>query len=123
MKYGGSARLIDNPDGDSLGVLLSSEYSLLDLLRYNRGLVYSQQKLLADILKNPLPGIVTKLEIPVYFVMGRYDYDTSYQAAKNYFDGIEADQKEFITFEKSAHYPQFEEKETFSKWMADTFIH
>lgn len=31
-------------------------------------------------------------------------------------------QKQFITFEKSVHYPQFEEKEKFYKWMCDTFI-
>ena len=30
--------------------------------------------------------------------------------------------KEFITFEKSAHYPQFEEKEKFYEWMSDTFV-
>ncbi len=29
MKYGGSVRLIDNPDGDSIGILFSSEYNLL----------------------------------------------------------------------------------------------
>ncbi|WP_223067259.1 alpha/beta hydrolase [Paenibacillus caui] len=122
MKYGGSARLIDNPDGDNIGVLLSSEYNLLDLIRYNYGMAYSQKMLLNDILENPLPNIVTKLKIPFYFVMGKYDYDTSYNAAKKYFDMIEADQKEFITFEKSAHYPQFEEKNKFYEWMSDTFI-
>jgi len=29
--------------------------------------------------------------------------------------------KEFVVFEDSAHYPQFEEKEAFYKWMTDTF--
>ena len=31
--------------------------------------------------------------------------------------------KHFITFEKSAHYPQFEEKEKFNDWMSDTFFY
>jgi len=53
--------------------------------------------------------------------MGKYDAMTSFNAAKNYFDVIEGDQKEFISFEESAHYPQFEEKEKFYKWMCDTF--
>ncbi|MEK5068647.1 alpha/beta fold hydrolase [Sporosarcina sp. FSL K6-1508] len=122
MKYGGAVRLIDNPDGDNIGVLLSSEYNLLDVIRYNYGMGFSQEKLLSNILENPLPSIVTKLEIPLYFVMGKYDYMTSSNAAKKYFDSIEAEHKEFISFEKSAHYPQFEEKEKFSEWMADTFI-
>ncbi|QUG40269.1 alpha/beta hydrolase [Psychrobacillus sp. INOP01] len=121
MKYGGSARLIDDP-GDNISVLLSSEYNLLDLIRYNYGMGFSQQKLLKEILENPLPNIVTKLEIPFYFVAGKYDFMTSSNAAKNYFDMIEADQKEFISFEQSAHYPQFEEKEKFYEWMSNTFI-
>ena len=122
MQYGGTARLIDNPDGNNIGTLLSSEYNLLDVIRYNYGISYSQNKLINDILENPLPNIVTKLEIPFYFVMGKYDYNTTHNAAKNYFDKIEDDQKEFITFEKSAHYPQFEEKEKFNGWMTDTFV-
>lgn len=121
-KYGGSVRLIDNPDGDNLGILLSSEYNLLDLIRYNFGISNSQNVLLEDILKEPLPIIVTRLDLPVYFVMGEYDYMTTSKEAKKYFDMIEAKQKEFISFEQSAHYPQFEEKEKFFEWMSDKFI-
>ncbi|MGG2094639.1 alpha/beta hydrolase [Bacillus sp. S13(2024)] len=122
MKYGGSSRLIDNPDGNNIDMLFSSEYNLLDVIRYNYGLAYSQQILLKEVLKNPLPTLVTKLKLPCYFVMGKYDYMTSSSAAKKYFDMIEADKKEFIAFEKSAHYPQFEEKEKFYEWMRNTFI-
>ncbi|SDZ45675.1 alpha/beta hydrolase [Bacillus sp. 166amftsu] len=122
MKYGGTSRLIDNPDDNNIGMLLSSEYKLLDVIRYNFGLSYSQKILLEKDLKNPLPTKVKKLKLPCYFIMGKYDYNTSSNAAKKYFDRIEADKKEFIAFEKSAHYPQFEEKEKFYKWMCDTFI-
>ena len=122
IKYGGSSRMIDDPDGNNIDILFSSEYSLLDVIRYNYGLTYSQEILLKDLTKNPLPSIVTKLELPTYFIMGKYDFMTSSNAAKKYFDTIEADKKEFIAFEQSAHYPQFEEKEKFSEWMSATFI-
>ncbi|WNS78753.1 alpha/beta hydrolase [Domibacillus sp. DTU_2020_1001157_1_SI_ALB_TIR_016] len=122
IKYGGATRLIDNPDGDNIGMLLSSEYNLLDIIRYNCGLTFSQNTLLKDLTENPLPTIVTKLELPVYFIMGKYDYMTSSSAAIKYFDMIEADKKEFISFEESAHYPQFEEEEKFYEWMYGTFI-
>lgn len=122
LKYGGGSRLIDNPDGNNVGMLFSSEYNLLDVIRYNLGLSYSQQILLKEDLKKPLPTKVTKLELPCYFIMGKYDYMTSANAAKKYFDKIEVDNKEFITFEQSAHYPQFEEKEKFYEWMCNTFI-
>ncbi|MEY9977184.1 alpha/beta fold hydrolase [Lysinibacillus sp. RC79] len=121
-KYGGSSRLIDNPDGNIISMLFSREYNLLDVIRYNYGLSYSQKTLLEEVMKNPLPTKVKKLELPCYFVMGKYDYQTSSNAAKKYFDMIEADKKEFIAFEQSAHYPQFEEKEKFYEWMCDTFI-
>ncbi|WP_242220994.1 alpha/beta hydrolase [Bacillus cereus group sp. BfR-BA-01380] len=121
MKYGGTSRLIDNPD-DNISMLFGSEYNLLDVIRYNFGLSYSQKILLEKDLKNPLPTKVKKLKLPCYFIMGKYDYMTSSNAAKKYFDMIEADKKEFIAFEKSAHYPQFEEKEKFYEWMCDTFI-
>lgn len=117
-KYGGATRLINMSDGD---ILLSREYNLLDFIRYNNGVAKTQAQLVKEIFDKPLPMIVTKLELPFYFVMGKYDAMTSYNAAKNYFDVMEADKKEFISFEQSAHYPLFEEKEKFYRWMCDTF--
>lgn len=121
-KYGGASRLIDNPDGNIIGMLFSREYNLLDIIRYNYGISNSQKALLKEIIKNPLPTKVKKLELPCYFVMGNYDYQTSSNQARKYFDMIEADKKDFIAFEQSAHYPQFEEKEKFYEWMCDTFV-
>ncbi|MCM3042091.1 alpha/beta hydrolase [Paenibacillus motobuensis] len=117
-KYGGATRLINMSDGD---ILLSREYNLLDFIRYNNGVAKTQAQLVKEVFDKPLPMIVTKLDLPFYFVMGKYDAMTSYNAAKKYFDMLEADQKEFISFEESAHYPQFEEKEKFYKWICDTF--
>ncbi|MGD7062917.1 alpha/beta fold hydrolase [Bacillus altitudinis] len=123
MKYGGATRSIDNPDGDMIGTLFSNEYNLLDVIRYNFGMGYSQEKLVKHLLEKPLPDFLTSLEVPLYFVMGKYDFMTSSYTAKKYFDTITAKEKHFITFNKSAHYPQFEEKQKFNEWMSDTFIH
>lgn len=54
---------------------------------------------------------VTKLEIPVYFFHGMYDYTCAYPLAKDYFDKFDAPVKGFYTFEESAHSPMFEEPE------------
>ncbi|MNR60826.1 hypothetical protein D3C85_1824100 [compost metagenome] len=53
--------------------------------------------------------------------MGQYDYMTSVHAAREYFNVLEAPKKDFVIFEKSAHYPQFEEKELFANWLNKTF--
>lgn len=77
-------------------MLLSNEYNLLDVIRYNVGLSHSQTVLLEKDLKNPLPTKVKKLKLPFYFLMGKYDYNTSFHAAKTYFDTIEAEQKNLL---------------------------
>lgn len=46
---------------------------------------------------------------------------TSSHAAKVFFDQIEGNQKEFIAYKNSAHYPHYEEKQRFLDWMVDTF--
>jgi pimeloyl-ACP methyl ester carboxylesterase len=52
---------------------------------------------------------VQKLDLPVYFFHGKYDYTVSYPLAKAYLDELQAPIKGFYTFEHSAHSPMFEE--------------
>jgi pimeloyl-ACP methyl ester carboxylesterase len=54
---------------------------------------------------------VTRLDVPVYFFHGVYDYTVSYPLAKSYFNQLEAPMKGFYTFKHSAHTPFFEEPE------------
>ncbi len=116
-KYGGAARLIDDNMDYYQGFLFNPEYNLLDVIRYIKGVSLSQDILLKEVSQNNITRIIKKLDLPVYFVMGQYDYMTSVHAAKEYFDVLEAPKKEFVMFEKSAHYPQFEEKERFAEWL------
>lgn len=82
------------------------------------------QSLIAEALKNPITDIVTEINIPVYFVMGKYDGMTSPEAAEDYLNCLAGEgEKQFVLFEKSAHYPQFEEPENFYQWMYNTLYH
>ncbi len=116
-KYGGAARLIDDNMDYYKGFLLHPEYNLLDVVRFLRGVSVSQKPLLAEEAENPIDQIVKRLEIPCYFVMGKYDYMTSAKVAQQYLNTLDAPKKDFVLFEKSAHYPQFEEKEQFAEWL------
>lgn len=116
-KYGGAARLIDDNKDYYAGFLLNPEYNLLDVIRYLKGVSLSQEVLLAEEVENNITSIVDSLDIPCYFVMGKYDYMTSVNAAREYFEMLEAPVKDFVLSEKSAHYPQFEEKELFADWL------
>ena len=65
---------------------------------------------------------MTNIDVPVYFVMGKYDGMTSPESAKEYLNSLTGEgMKEFVLFNESVHYPQFEEEEKFCEWMKNTF--
>jgi pimeloyl-ACP methyl ester carboxylesterase len=95
------------------GLLLASvlhrEYTLGEKLGMWRGKVFSGNRLWNTQLSTDLTKKVTRLEIPVYFFHGVYDYTVSYPLAKSYYERLEAPVKGFYTFKHSAHSPLFEE--------------
>ncbi|MFS0864868.1 alpha/beta fold hydrolase [Fredinandcohnia sp. 179-A 10B2 NHS] len=120
-KYGGASRLINDNMDYYIGFLKNPEYNLLDVIRYLRGISATQEILLSEEKENDITTLVSSLDIPLYFVMGKYDFMTSAKSAKAYFDQVEAPMKDFIVFEESAHYPQFEEKTVFFDWLIQTW--
>ncbi|MBN2683104.1 MAG: alpha/beta hydrolase [Bacteroidales bacterium] len=54
-----------------------------------------------------------KIEIPIYFISGKYDLTVNIDLSRNYFNRLNAPLKAFYTFENSAHGPLFEEIEKF----------
>ena len=75
-----------------------------------------------DMLATDLRRKVTKLDIPVYFLEGIYDYTCNYILAKDYFEKIDAPVKGFYTFEESAHSPIFEEPEKVQKILREDVL-
>lgn len=121
-KYGYAARKIDEDKDYLLGFLFGKEYNLIDAIRFYTASIKYQDKLIAESFNFPITQIVNQINIPVYFVMGKYDGMTSPEAAKKYLDNITGTgKKEFVLFEESAHYPQFEEEQKFCEWMINTF--
>lgn len=122
-KYGFAARNIDENLDYFEGFVLRPEYNLLDMIRFYTGSILHQDGLIQEALDNPISDLVTKVEIPLYFVMGKYDGMTSPKAAENYLNELESTQeKELVIFEESAHYPQFEENEKFYEWLCEEFV-
>lgn len=70
-----------------------------------------------ELIDADLSNTLTKLEIPVYILAGRYDYTVNYDLQKSYFNKINAPKKGFYTFENSAHSPMFEEPKSFIEIM------
>lgn len=121
-RYGFAARGIDENRDLLLAFAFGCEYNLLDAARYYTAARRYQDGLAMEALRNPLSSIVTELELPVYFLMGKYDGMTSPEAAEEYLSKLGGSgERRFVLFENSAHYPQFEEREKFDKWMIESF--
>jgi pimeloyl-ACP methyl ester carboxylesterase len=98
--------------GMFLPSLTCREYTLSEKVNLWRAKARSGVSILWDtILATDLAKQVPKLDIPVYFFHGIYDYTVSYPLAKAYFDTLKAPVKGFYTFQQSAHSPVFEEPE------------
>jgi len=95
--------------------LLKPEYTLLDLIRITQGNFFSTKTMMKELLTINLFEQIPEIKVPVYFLMGRHDYNWSAELAKKYFDVLKAPKKEFIWFEKSAHAPNGEEPAKFNK--------
>ena len=121
-KYGFAARKIDDNADYLKGFIFGTEYNLLDAIRFYSASMKYQDALIKEALNNSITDIVTEINVPVYFVMGKYDRMTSPEIAEKYLCNMTGEgAKEFILFDESAHYPQFEEEEKFYQWMKDTF--
>jgi pimeloyl-ACP methyl ester carboxylesterase len=96
--------------------LQSHDYTLMEKVNTWRAKSASGVAMLwDDMLTTDLSKQVTKLDLPVYFFSGIYDYTVNYRLAKNYFEKLQAPVKGFYTFEQSAHSPIFEEPEKVSR--------
>jgi pimeloyl-ACP methyl ester carboxylesterase len=77
---------------------------------------------LVDGRNGERPHIVTRLDVPVVIMGGRYDLMTTYRGARAYFETLTAPKKQFITFERSAHFIMFEEPGRFLMTLVNTVL-
>ncbi len=127
-KFGGS---IADPEASAhiflLPILYCKEYTIgnkYQMMKNNSKSAFVNSpysKMIPDILKVDLSK-VDELKIPVYFLQGKHDYLTNFSVAKGYFDLLKAPQKEFVVFDKSAHFPSFEEPAKFDSIMINKVL-
>jgi proline iminopeptidase len=106
MQYGGAAWQKNKFDMLNLfifPIFTCREYTLTDKINYLKGMNISLKRLWNPLMNQQLVDIVKKVEVPVYILQGKHDYQTCFDQAKIYFDLLEAPRKEFIEFSNSAH--------------------
>jgi pimeloyl-ACP methyl ester carboxylesterase len=74
-----------------------------------RGKFRSDSLLWNTTIAMDMTQLVPKLDLPVYFFHGAYDYTVTYAETKAYFKDLKAPIKGFYTFDQSAHSPMYEE--------------
>ena len=75
-------------------------------------------KFIDELFVMDIPTMIPKLDIPIYFLSGKYDLTVNVDLSKAYLKKLQAPIKGFYTFENSAHSPLFEEP----KRIKDIFV-
>ncbi len=101
----------------------SPEYNLIDCFKFLLGALFSLNQMWKPLMKEPsFIGRINEVKIPVFFLAGRYDYNTPSELVEEFYEQLEAPNKELIWFEESAHSPNYEEQENFDKIMIEKVL-
>lgn len=111
--YGGAVR-----DGDPFvaiarSLIVSPEYSLSAKLAFYGCTINSLRHAWDDLDSIDFLSDVRRLDVPVYFLTGRYDYNTPFELVEEWMEHLEAPHAEIIWFEESAHMANLEQPEAF----------
>jgi pimeloyl-ACP methyl ester carboxylesterase len=63
-----------------------------------------------------------KLDVPVYFLEGRYDYNAPTEIVERYVAALDAPHKEIVWFESSGHMMNVSEPEYFQEVLIDKVL-
>lgn len=96
-------------------LLLLDGYTFSEKLNYLRGMRFSMQHTFRRVIDDNLFDSSVQFQLPVFVVHGKYDYQVSYCLAQAYINSIQAPSKALYTFENSAHFPNIEEPERFTR--------
>jgi pimeloyl-ACP methyl ester carboxylesterase len=99
--------------------LTAPEYSLRDARNIPKGVSLYSRNFVYNSISGELMDVVTQVKIPIYFFTGRYDYCDPFTLTEEYFSNINAPEKHMVWFEKSAHFPFYEEPAAFALQMEE----
>ena len=89
------------------------EYTFGDAMNVKKGADLVNRKMIYDVISGPLAENVHSAAIPIFFFLGRHDYNEPSALAAEYLDSLKCPYKRLVWFEHSAHFPFYEEPEKF----------
>jgi pimeloyl-ACP methyl ester carboxylesterase len=112
LAFGGVHHATTNQNHEIGMLLKAQEYSLVDFAFWPFGSSTSLRTLWPELMRVNVMESVPRLDVPVYFLVGRHDYNSPSELIKTYYERLEAPQgKQIIWFENSAHDIFFDEPE------------
>ena len=75
-----------------------------------------------QLIQIDLRASVPALQIPVYFLEGKYDYTAFTSLARDYFEQLQAPVKGFDEFDNSAHSPLLEQPQDAHRILEDDVL-
>lgn len=96
-------------------LLMSKEYTLMDIVKLFQGQYFSMKSLQQEMREFDLTQVIKAIKIPIYFCMGQHDLIVPYQLTEKFFNSIQAPEKHWFSFAHSAHSPHFEEQKLFNE--------
>lgn len=123
-RYGGEVH--GNRRGGMLIVLRAlmktREYGWLDRINFFRGIFASMDLLWPQLMTVNLFEQAPALDVPVYFLEGRYDQEVPSVLAEQYHRALVAPRKRLVWFERSAHFINVEEADAFNQFFVDVLL-
>lgn len=113
LAFGGVYHTATNQNHEIGMLLKAQEYSLVDFAFWPFGSSASLQTLWPELMQVNVMESVPRIDVPVYFLVGRHDYNSPFELTQEYFERLDAPQgKQLIWFENAAHDIFFDEPET-----------
>ncbi|NLG88678.1 MAG: alpha/beta hydrolase [Clostridiaceae bacterium] len=112
---------IHNPGYNTLRDIGSSEYGLLDKINFFRGIINTYNHVYQQLYTIDMRKDYTKLDVPVYFFLGRYDVNAPTVLVEEYMQVLDAPDKKIVWFEHSGHSPWINEPEKFVREVLSCF--
>jgi proline iminopeptidase len=105
-----------------LTLVSAPEYSIGDDVGFLRGQALSVNTMLPEMMKTNLKTLGPEFGTPIFFFEGRYDPYCRPSVVWDYMQEMQAPRTEFVWYEKSGHFPFYEEKEKFTSELEERVL-
>lgn len=102
--------------------LAAPEYGLYDKVSWFRGVIETLGVVYPQLWDIDFRKQATKLDVPIYFLIGRHDVNAPVKLVEEYMQVLDAPHKEIVWFEHSGHNPWVSESDEFVRVMVEKVL-